>query len=617
MYSAVGGQRESRTWSRRRSARAAGSAALALALACGGPSEQSAPAAAAASSEAAAQTQAAAAAGQPERGDWLVLHQLSDPENLNPLTASDVGATELRRWVMTTLLRLDPETLQPAPYLARELPELSEDKLSYTFRLREGVTFSDGVPLTAEDLLFTLKAIVYPGVQAPHIRNYFESVRDAVALDPLSVRIDLKQRYFRNDIVLGDIEVMPRHYYDPENLTGEFSVAQVASPEALGPEQQDKLKRFAKQFNEDYNRRILGSGPFALLDPEKDIVTGERITLTRRADYWGADDPRSGDAFVQRIVYRMINDPEAALASFKRSDLDRMTLSPVQHRRPDTEAASFTERANKRERVAPQYTYVAWNTGRELFKEGATRRALTHFVDKQAIVKSVLLGLGEPIEGPVSKNRPEYNSSLKPYPYDPEKGKQLLAELGWKDSDGDGILDREIDGKRVPFRFEVISNSGNESRRNAGLALVDQLKRAGIDASFRQLDWSIMLERVDKRDYDAVILGWRTPPTPPDLYQIWHSSQAVQSGSNNSVFRNAELDKLLEAYREEFEFAKRKPMIDRMQQIIYDEQPYTFLYAPLVVDGWDRRFEGVTWYAKLQDTEMGEWWVPQSAQRYQ
>ena len=193
---------------------------------------------------------------------------------------------------------------------------------------------------------------------------------------------------------------------------------------------------------------------------------------------------------------------------------------------------------------------------------------------------------------------------------------KLLTEAGWSDSDGDGVLDREIDGERVPLRFEILTNSSNQSRKLVGLAVVDEFKRAGIDANLREIDWSILLQKVDAFEYDAVVLGWVLPLSDPDLYQVWHSSQAVAGGSNFVSFKNDEVDRLLDAYREEFDFAKRKVMIDRIQEILYEEQPYTWLYSPTAVDVWDRRFEGVTWYEKGKTTDMSEWWVPTGDQRY-
>jgi peptide/nickel transport system substrate-binding protein len=504
-------------------------------------------------------------AGGPVRGDWLVIHLLADPEHLNPLTSNDSAANAVLRWLFLSLLDPDNETLELRPLLARELPEISEDKLTYTFRLREGITFSDGEPLLADDVVFTVKAIKHPRVNAPHARNYYESVR------------------------LDD--------YD-----------------GLDEARKKRAGDFAKAFNEDFLRNPMGPGAFALRDPEEDYKTGERIILTHRDNYWARDDADLGDAWVDRIVLRIINDREAALVALKSGQVDLMAPTPLQYR-INSKNPRFQEKIETKVHVSPGYTYLGWNQKRKIFQDPRVRRALSYFVDKRNIVDKILYGFGVPVESPIFAERPEYNRELDPYPYDPEKGKRLLAEAGWKDTNRDGILDKEIDGERADLAFEIISNSGNDIRRDVGLAVIDEFKRAGIGATFRAVDWSIMLEKVKKFEFDAVILGWGMSVMVPDSYQVWHSSQAVEGGSNHVFYRNPEVDRILEEYRVEFDPAGRKVLYDRFQEILYEEQPYTFLFMQKAITAWDRRFQGVHWYPS-GSTELLEWWVPTRLQKY-
>ena len=583
-------------------------------LGCGGPQDAQPKESARPGLEPGAE--APADEGDPVRGDWLVLDLLADPENLNPFTSSDHGASRVLAWIFPSLLSIDPETLEQIPVLARELPEVSGDHLTYTFRLRDDVTFADGKPMTAEDVLFSLKVIRHPKVAAPHLRNYFDSVRDAEVVDSRTVRMHLGQVYFRNRWTLGSITPLPRHYYDPEGLLEGIGVAELNDWEALSPERRERAERFAKQFNEDFQRNPLGAGAYVLEDPERDFVTGERIVLRHRPDFWAPGDTDVGDAWVDRVVFRIINDREAQLVALKAGDLDYIQkITPIQATR-QTNDARFTARFGKHADVRASYTYVGWNQKRPIFQDARVRRALSHLVDKQNLVDKVLFGLGRTVEGPIFSGRPEYNQDLEPWVYDPAKAKALLAEAGWKDTDGDGILDKEIDGERVSLRFEIITNSGNDERKKIGLTVIDSFKRAGIDASFRSVDWSIMLDQVGRFDFDAVILGWVSgAATPPDAYQIWHSSQAVEQGSNHVAFENEEVDAILEAYRVEFDEARRKELYDRFQEILYEEQPYTFLYEPSWVAVWDRRFAGVRWYPGL-GTEFSEWWVPEAERKY-
>ena len=584
--------------------------AAVLLLGCGGPGDEGV-------ADADAETAAGAAAqngADPVRGDWLVLWSLADPESLNPLTSNDSASNAVLRWIFLPLLDLDNETLEQRPLIGRALPEISEDKLTYVFRLRDDVTFADGKPLTAKDAVFTLKVIKNPEVLAPHARNYFVSVRDAAAVDDHTLRIDLRERYFRNDLVLGGISPLPRHYYDPENLLEGISVADLDAFAKLDPERKTRARRFAKQFNENFHRNPMGPGAFELRDPENDIVTGERVVLRRRDDFWAPDDPRQGDAWVNRVLIRIINDREAALVEFKGGDLDVIGLTPLQHLRA-TGSKRFAQRAAKKVHVSPGYTYIGWNQKREIFQDARLRRALGYFVDKESLIEKILFGLGVPVESPIFIGRPEYNQALPAHVFDPEGGKVLLAQAGWKDSDGDGVLDKEIGGQRVPLRFEIISNSGNDTRRDVGLTVIDEMKRAGIDASFREIDWSIMLNKVKNFDFDAVILGWAMSVTPPDAYQVWHSSQAVPGGSNHVYYRNEEVDRILEEYRVEFDPERRKQLYDQFQEILHQEQPYTFLFMGEAITAWDRRFHGVRWYPS-GGSDLHEWWVPVPGQKY-
>jgi peptide/nickel transport system substrate-binding protein len=585
-------------------------------LACDGPGESktSAPATDAASASSATAT-SAESPGEPVRGDWLVIHTLADPENLNPLTSNDFGASQVLGWIFPTLVRIDQNTLALEPLLATELPEVTPDHLTYTYHLRDDITFSDGKPLTAEDVVFTLKAIRHPGVNAAPLRNYYNSVADAVVVDPHTVRISLGEVYFLNDWQLGGIGPIPRHYYDPENLLDGISVADLNHWDALEPAKKERAERFAKHFNESFNRSPLGAGALVLEDPARDYVTGEKIELRHRDGFFAPGQPLLGDPWVDRVVYRVINDLDAALAARKAGAVDFIGLRPVQYLK-QTNDPRFDEQSVKHVDRAGSYTYIGWNQKRAIFSDKRVRQALSHLVDKRNVCDKLLLGLADPVESPIYPGRPEFNANLPTWPFDPAKAKALLAEAGWSDTDGDGILDKEVDGVRVPLRFEIVSNSGNDDRRNLGLVVVDEFKRAGIDASFRAIDWSILLEKVKSFDYDAVVLGWTNSGTiPPDLFQIFHSSQAVPGGSNHISFKNAEVDGLLEAYRIEFDATKRKAMYDRVQEILYDEQPYTWVYAPKSLSAYDRRFRGVTWYP-TGATQEPEWWVPVASQKY-
>jgi peptide/nickel transport system substrate-binding protein len=545
-------------------------------------------------------------AGAPTTGDWLIIHALSDPEQLNPLTSNDASASTINQNIFQSLLTRDPRSLELEPLVATARPAIAEDKLSYTFKIRPDVHFQDGRPLTGEDVLFSIKAIKCPLVNAPFLRVYFDSVIDARLVDEYTIRFTIREPYFLNESVLGGIDVLPRHYYDPENFLKDVSIADLRKPaDELPP----GVKKFADNFNKNFSRNPMGSGPYKF----QSWKTGREIELIRDQNYWGNGKAAIDQPYLDRYKYRIINNPDAALVRLKSGSLDEMGLTPVQHVR-GSDSQRFKSQFRKYDYFSPNYSYIGWNNDHPIFRDKQVRKAMTHFTNRKQMVKTILFGLGEVVEGPIYFFRPEYDKSLPSYAYDPAKAMQLLSEAGWRDSDGDGVLDKVIDGENVPFRFEIKVNSGNPTRKSVALSLQDELRRYGIAATVRELDWTIFLGDVKTRKFDAVLLGWAMPVSEPDAYQVWHSSQSANNGSNHIAYKNARVDQILEQYRREFDEQKRIELYREFQRILSDEQPYTFLFVGKSVVAVHRRIHGV----EVLPVGLNpiEWWVPRAAQKY-
>ena len=546
-------------------------------------------------------------AGKPVTGDWLVIHSLSDPEVLNPLTSSDSTSSEVNGYIFETLLTREPRTLAIKPSIAVDRPAISPDRLTYTFKIRKDVRFQDGRPLTGEDALFSVKAIKCPFVNAPFLRVYFNSLVDAELVDPYTIRFVTKEPYFLNETVLGGIAMLPRHYYDPENLLRGVRVRQLDGDPSMLPAE---VKQFGEQFNRKYNREPLGSGPYKFASWK----TGREIELTRDRKYWGSGIEGIDQPHVDRLKFRVVNNMDAALIQLKSGSLDYMEgLQPVQAVR-GTQSERFKREFKKYEYFAPSFTYIGWNNAHPIFSDKRVRQAMTYMTNRKQIVKSILFGLGEVVDSPIYLFRPEYDKNLKNYPFDPQRAMTLLREAGWQDTDGDGIVDKMIDGKKIPLRFEIKINSGNAVRESVALVLMDELRKHGIAASVRQLDWTIFLNEVKNHQFDAMVLGWAMSTTEPDGYQIWHSSQAANRGSNAISYKNPRVDQILEEYRREFDELKRIELYKEFQEILNDEQPYTFLFASKRVSAVQRRFEGVEVFP--DGLRPIDWWVPLGRQKY-
>ena len=555
-------------------------------------------------------------------GDWLVRHSLSDPTSMNPYTASDAGVSEIHAYVFEALLNQSPEPpFRSRGHIALDYPTISEDKLSYAFRLRDGVVFSDGVPLTSADVIFSLKVILHPEVLAASLRNYYGSVVAAERDGEYGVVISCKEPYFRNDLMLGGFKVIPRHFYDPDDLLGGIEVSDLVDGSWMEGPQAEGGHQFAERFNQDFSRRVLGSGPYQLLAPEADMVTQQKVVLTRDEDYWGRDIdsfPQSG--YVEKIVFKIINNTDAAFIELTNGDVDYLDLSSLEFKQKSWDP-DFQRSFMKAIRYRGGYTFIGWNNARPLFADKRVRQALTLLTDRQGMIENLLFGLGEPVVGPIHKFRPEYNQSLELYPYDPDRALDLLYDAGWDDADEDGTLDKRIDGELVPFRFEIMINSGNQLRKDIALVVQSELADIGIDCQVRELDWSIFLQRADTQDFDAIVLGWTgNVRFPPDAYQIWHSSQAEGQGSNFVTFLNEEADSILEEYRKEFDADKRVALYQRFQEILHEEQPYTFLWKQRLATSYSRRVRGVNWYPGADRGSIGEitmeWWVQPPERAY-
>ncbi|UCF87839.1 MAG: peptide-binding protein [bacterium] len=509
-------------------------------------------------------------AGEMVTGDWLVRHLSSEPATLNPITATDAYESVINGYIYESLLQLDNETLELVPRLA-ESWEVSEDKLQFTFTLKEGLHWQDGKPLTTEDILYTFDRVKDPLVDAPHLRSYYKDLKKVEALDDKTVRFTYAFPYFKALDMIGGLSILPRHIFGSSE---------------------------GQEFNaHPSGREPVGSGPYRFVKWE----TGKEIVLERYPDYWGKKH------YLDRIVFKIITDTTVALQVLKKQEMDFMGLTPIQWVR-QTDSERFNSNFDKLRYPSLGYSYVGWNLRKPMFADRKVRRALTMLLDRQEFVENIWYGLGRVVSGNFFIDTPEYDKSILPLPYDPEGALKLLEEAGWTDHDGDGIIDK--DG--TPFRFEFTYSSGSTTGEQLGTILKESLKKVGIEMTIRQLEWALFTQLLDDRAFDAVTLGWSLPVLA-DPYQVWHSSQA-ERGSNFVGFVNGEADRIIEEARSEFDREKRSAMYRRFHRILHEEQPYTFLFSRDSLVVLEKRYENVKVYPLGPDST--EWYVPAKDQRY-
>jgi len=543
-------------------------------------------------------------------GDWLIIRELSDPQGLNPIVTNDASADEIDGYIFETLARQDPISYELIAGVA-EKPEISPDNLTYIYRLKKNAAFSDGQPLTGEDVIFTMKAMKNPFVDDAALRNYFETVKkvELVDGDKYSIKFTLDKPSWRGIYTLGSFRILPKHILDPQNSTDKMTLEELASMTVAA--KNPAVQKFADFINSQEVSRdakyLIGSGPYMFDKWE----TGQGVTIKRNPNYWD----KTISNYTEKIIFKTIQDNSAALVSSKNKEVDAMyVISPTDFYKNLEHPEQFN--LLKAKPSEPAYTYIAWNETNPLFQDKKVRLALSYLVDRKSIVDKILFGDGVLIQSHIFyQNKKLLNTDLPAIDYNPEKAKQLLTDAGWKDSDGDGVLDKVINGKKIDFKFTFLINT-NPVRKQVLLVVIDALKKVGIAAELQEIEWSVYLDKTKKHQYDATYSSWTSPTTPPDPFQIFHSSQSEGEGSNYISFKNALSDTLIVQYRNELDENKRVELIKKWQQVIYDEQPYTFLWSPKARYIYDTRFKNARWYNQIPSPSYNEWWVPKSVQKY-
>lgn len=545
-------------------------------------------------------------------GDWIIIRDLADAEKLNPIVTNDASADEIDTYLYETLNNIDNETFELIPLLA-DLPTVSDDHLTYIYHLRKNIKFSDGHPLTAEDVVFSMKAIKNPYADDAALRNYFEMVKSAESdpNDPYSLKINMSRPYWRALYSNGSFRICPKHILDPQGLNDKISWEELSDSKLAS--KNPNIKIFAEFLNSEVVSRepkyVIGSGPYVL----ESWKTGQAITIQRDANYW---DKQHTPSYADKIVFKTIQDNSAALVAAKNKEVDVMSVvQPVDFYKNLENAEQFD--LLKAKPSEPVYSYIGWNEENILFKDPKVRMALSYCVDRKEMIDKILYGDAVPIESHVYyANNKLLNADLPIIPFDIEKAKQLLQEAGWTDSNGDGILDKVIDGKKRDFKFTFLIHATNPVRKQVLLVVIDALKKVGIMAELQLIEWTVYLDKTKKHDFDATLAAWQLSVTPEDPYQIWHSSQSQGEGSNYISFINPQSDSLIEAYRNEFDEAKRIDLIKKWQKLIYDLQPYTFLWSPKSRYVYNSRFKNVRWYSRAPSPAYNEWWVPKKLQKF-
>ncbi|MGE5699371.1 MAG: peptide-binding protein [Deltaproteobacteria bacterium] len=513
--------------------------------------------------------ESAATRAAPAYGDAMVFGSNGDVSGFLTAVTSDAASHDAASYVFNGLVRYD-KNVKLEGELA-ESWEVARDGKKITFRLRKGVKWHDGTPFTSDDVMFTYRKIIDPKTPTAYAED-FKQVRRASNPDPHTFVVEY-EKPFAPALASWGMSILPKHL----------------------------LEKYEDISKSPLNKeRPIGTGPYKFVEWKP----GARVVFEANPDYF------EGKPYIQRVVTRIIPDQATMFLELKSGGVDSMNLTPVQYTR-QTETEEFRNSYNKYRYTAFNYTYLGFRLSHPFFADRKVRRAIAHAINKKELVEGVLFGLGREAIGPYKPGTWVYNPDVPAFPYDPSRARALLAEAGWKQG-ADGTLEKG--GKK--FRFTVLTNAGNESRAKTAAILQQNLSAVGIAMEIRTVEWAAFInEFIDKRKFDAVILGWNVTPDP-DQYDIWSSRKTGPKELNFVGFSNAEVDRLLEEGRRTFDLEKRRKAYFRIQEILAEELPYVFLYVPDSLPAVHNRFHGIEPAPIGISYNFIKWFVPKERQKY-
>ena len=512
-----------------------------------------------------------------EPGGQIISASTALPKTFNAKIATETSSTDITDLLTAGLTSVSPANAQVVPGLAKSW-DISEDKKTYTFHLREGLKFSDGEPLTAEDVVFSFKKLTFNEKVEDGMRDLLKvqgELPKVEKVDKLTVKITTPTIFGPFLRTVAGVWVYPKHKF--EGISGEDFNS------AWGQQK-------AKKSPED----IVGAGPFRL----KQFVPEQKVVLERNPYYFRSGPEGTQLPYLDEWVVLKVADTDAQALKFKthETDIYAPTADKIPFLLKNQEDENWNVKVNKGERGAPlgsDFLVFNWDTEKEalagVFQQRKFRRAVSHAIDRQSIIQNVFNGLAAPLTSPVGQLSPYYNEKTEekfPMEYDLKKARSMLDELGLKDSDGDGV--RELpNGEKLAF--SILTNKGNKSRVDIGNIIMSDLNEIGFDVKFNPVEFNSLVQQLLGGKYQAVVIGLTGSIEPNNGANVWRSGGPLHTwhlnASKNPVEWEKRVDELFSEGLKHVGVENRKPYYDEWQGIVAEEVPmiYTvgqiFLFA--------------------------------------
>ena len=480
-----------------------------------------------------------------EDGGRLINAMTGEPSNLIAMIAGDSASSAIANNIFNSLLKYD-ESLNYAPEIA-ESWNISNNQKTITFKIRKGLYWADGEKLTSKDVMFTWKLVTNPDTRTPYASDY-QLVKKASTPDPYTFKVTYQESYAPALDTWTSLHILPEHLLRNEDINNTY-----------------------------FSRKPVGSN-YYILDNWK---SGQQVSLTRNSR------SINGKANINNLISRIIPDTSSQFMELIADNIDLMSINPIQFKRVFPSRKDLRDKIGLYKELGNGYTYLGFNLKKEPFNDRRVRKALNFAIDKNEIVKGVLLGLGEPLASPYKPGTRWNNTKLKPYQYDSNRALNLLSEAGYK-KNKDGLLEKN--GKVL--RFEILTNQ-NKQREMTAVIIQRRLKEIGVDVSIRVIEWASFINQFIKTgDFDVVVLGWSLS-LDPDQFNIWHSTQQGPGQFNFLGYENKRVDTLLERGRLELDVSKREKIYHEFSDILLDDSPIVYLYAGYGLSAINKRVRGI------------------------
>lgn len=499
----------------------------------------------------------------PEPGGTLLRRLALDVNTLNLLVHTNESEKSVLSYLYDPLLDLNADA-ELVPALA-ESWSVSPDGRSFTFRLHPRATWSDGKPVRASDVVFTMNKIVDPATQSAQYSGLFEGLdrQQTRVLDQNTVQVVFKQARAAQKYAFN-IGVLPEHVYSRGSM------------------------------NKDHNWTAVGNGPYVLSRRE----AGKDILLTRNNNYW-REKP-----YLDRILFTVLPNDTVAWNAMKRGDIDETRiLSDFWRNERNSPEVRKTMEIHRFYSLG--YNFIGWNNRDPILQDKRVRRALSMSLDRRKIINTLYFGTARLTTGPFTPDQPAFNPEVKPIEFDLRGARQLLESAGWRDSNGDQVLDRN----RRKLEIELLFQAGNAASMQQAQIMQSDLGSIGVKVNLTPLDAASLIPRVLGGNFQGVFLSWNLD-LDPDLFSLFHSSQQSPEGQNFVFYRNPEADRLIEQARVEPDEKKRNEIFHRLHAILAEDQPYTWTFQVSEKWGVNRRIHDV----RAVDGLGLFWWYPGSLQ---